>query len=72
MPEHALDIFIENATEIVWVIPLNAWERSGSVVEYLTQDQGVGVRASPAGMPLGLELAIDPPPPGGILYTMIF
>ena len=21
---------------------------------------------------IGLELAIDPPPPGGILYTMIF
>ena len=21
---------------------------------------------------VGLELAIDPPPPGGILYTMIF
>ena len=24
MPEHALDIFIENATKMVWVIPLNA------------------------------------------------
>ena len=24
VPEHALDIFIENATKMVWVIPLNA------------------------------------------------
>ena len=24
MPEHALDIFIENATKIFYVIPLNA------------------------------------------------
>ena len=24
MPEHALDICIENATKMVWVIPLNA------------------------------------------------
>ena len=24
VPEHALDIFIKNATKIVWVIPLNA------------------------------------------------
>ena len=23
VPEHALDIFIENATKMVWVIPLN-------------------------------------------------
>ena len=23
MPEHAQDIFIENATKMVWVIPLN-------------------------------------------------
>ena len=23
MPEHALDIFIENGTKMVWVIPLN-------------------------------------------------
>ena len=24
VPEHALDIFIENATKMVWVIPFNA------------------------------------------------
>ena len=24
VPEHALDIFIENATKMVWVFPLNA------------------------------------------------
>ena len=24
VPEHALDIFIENATKMVWVIPINA------------------------------------------------
>ena len=24
VPEHAVDIFIENATKMVWVIPLNA------------------------------------------------
>ena len=24
MPEHAQDMFIENATKMVWVIPLNA------------------------------------------------
>ena len=24
VPEHALDIFIKNATKMVWVIPLNA------------------------------------------------
>ena len=24
VPEHALDIFIENATKMVWVTPLNA------------------------------------------------
>ena len=24
MPEHALDIIIENATKMVWVVPLNA------------------------------------------------
>ena len=27
MPEHTLDIFIEKATKMVWVIPLNAKKR---------------------------------------------